>query len=830
MPILKKLIIDGFKSFEKKIEIPLFNGFNAIVGPNGSGKSNIMDAITFVLGKRSASLRSDKLQNLIFNGGNGKKQKNTAEVSLIINNKQRIINTINEDEIILTRKVTQSGLSTYKINNKTQTKQTIDKVLSEIDIISDGHNIIKQGDITKIINMKPKERRGIIDEVAGIKDYIIKKNKSIDELAYAEKKLSDYKLIQKEKKIILNRLEKDKNSAEKYQKLQQKEEYILANLAFSRLKAVEETLNNVKNTLIIKEQETKKLTKDVNEYDRKLENLETELNKIDNELFDKTIDKTENNALRELDKKIIERESKIESYRRDITRLKEIIENLNIMKNTKTKNIKNNSIKTLLESNISGIHGTIETLMSIELKYQTAIFTLIKSHLNDIIVNGEQTAIECINHLKQNNAGRVRLLPLDRLKTHIKGTKSEIAVKMPGIIDYAINLIEFEPQYQKAYNLILKDTLMAEDIDSAKKIKNLKIITLDGDLFEPEGYITGGSKTRTNIKENQIDFSNIKKYEKEKTNIESQIIKLAQEIEDYKELKDTKESNQTKKHDGYQHLKEKREKIKEELENLKKNRRTEVEESLLMEHEIQNLKIRKARLEAEYDNLIIPYEKYKKRTDLKKSDPQKLEDELKKIERNIRHIGPINIKSIEEYSEYKQEYDIFQEKTNKLEQEQKKIINMIEEIEKTRKELFKNTFEKISKEFNIVYKNLTEGYGNIQLEDKNNIESGLIIKITPKGKKELIIDSLSGGEKTMASIAFLFAILNHKPSPFYILDEIDAALDSENARKVGEIVNEYAKKSQFLIISHNSAFVNKSKRIYGISMKKGVSTIIGIQL
>ncbi|MCK5322147.1 MAG: AAA family ATPase, partial [Candidatus Aenigmarchaeota archaeon] len=166
MTILKKLIIDGFKSFERAVELPLFDGFNAIIGPNGSGKSNIMDALTFVLGRRSSALRSDKLTNLIFNGGHGKKPRTEASVSLVINNMNRIIPDIDEDEVILTRKVMASGSSSYRINNRTDSKQQIDKVLDAINIISDGHNIIKQGDITRIINMRPNERREIIDEVA----------------------------------------------------------------------------------------------------------------------------------------------------------------------------------------------------------------------------------------------------------------------------------------------------------------------------------------------------------------------------------------------------------------------------------------------------------------------------------------------------------------------------------------------------------------------------------------------------------------------------------------------------------------------------------------
>ena len=830
MAVLKKLIIDGFKSFDKAVEIPLYDGFNAIIGPNGSGKSNIMDALTFVLGRRSSALRSDKLQNLIFNGSHGKKQRNETSVSLVIDNKNHIIPNIEEDEVILTRKVTRSGSSTYKINAHADSKQQIEKVLDAINVISDGHNIIKQGDITKIINMKSKERREIIDEVAGIKEYIKKKAKIIDELAYAEKKLSESRLILKEKKENLKRLEKDKNSAEKHKALQTREDILLANMAYSRVKAIEGTLENIKNSLKIKEQEASGMSKDVGNHDIKLEKMEKEFEELDNELLDSSDRNRKDNDLLNIEKAIVERSSKIDSYRREIERINDMIENLNIMKNTKSDNIKNYAVKTIIESNIEYIEGTISNLMSVDPTYQLAIETVARSHLNNIITKSEQTAIECINYLKRINAGRARFMPLDRLKLHKRSEKSEIASRMPGIIGYAIDLINYEPIHDKAFRQVFKDTLIAENTDAAKKIHGLKIVTLEGDIFEPEGSIHGGSARKSKDSGILQDFSSIKKYTDEKERIIQTINDLEGEINDLEKAKTRKETGIEKETKGFKELRQKKLELKCRIEELKNDRRSNMEDSITLERELQNLRIRKARLEAEYDNLLIPYEKYKDRTDLKKSDPEKLEKELRKVERDIRNIGPVNMKAIEEYAEFKKEYDSFEEKIKQLEDDKKTIIQMIEENEEKRKKLFMETFKKISEEFSKVYKKLTDGKGSLELEDKKDVESGLIIKAQPKDKKLLIIDALSGGEKTMTSIAFLFAIMNYKPSPFYILDEIDAALDNENSRKIGELVCEYSKKSQFLIISHNNTLVQKSNRIYGISMKKGISTIIGLEL
>jgi len=416
------------------------------------------------------------------------------------------------------------------------------------------------------------------------------------------------------------------------------------------------------------------------------------------------------------------------------------------------------------------------------------------------------------------------------MRSYKRSGKAEIASKMPGFIDYAINLIEFEPQFSKAFEQVFKDTLVAESMEAARKVRGVKIVTLDGEIFEPEGSIQGGSKTRPRKSESLMDFTSITKYEEEKERLEQSIDDLQKEIVDLEKVKMEKQDGQKEITKGYEKNRNKKLELKVKIEDIKNNRRTNVEDSILLEKEVQDLRIRKARLEAEFDNYMIPYEKYKDRTDLKKGDPEKLEKDLSRIERTIRNLGPVNMKAIEEYTEFKEEYDKFEERINKLDEERKKIIEMIEDIEEKRKKLFKQTFKCISQEFKDVYNTIAEGEGSLELENPNDVESGLMIKAQPKGKKLLIIDSLSGGEKTMTSIAFLFAIMNYKPSPFYILDEIDAALDTENAKKIGALINDYSKKSQFLIISHNNALVQRSKRVYGISIKRGVSTIIGLEL
>src|SRR3989338_5644411 len=162
---LDRITMQGFKSFANRITIPFPSGFNTICGPNGSGKSNVIDGLLFVLGTTSArSIRAQKLQNLIFNGARDKKPADFCEVSIYLDNNDSKIPG-EEKEVKVTRRVTRSGISIYKLNGRTVTRAKILDTLAYANLSTEGYNIIMQGDVAKIIEMSPIEREGIIDEI-----------------------------------------------------------------------------------------------------------------------------------------------------------------------------------------------------------------------------------------------------------------------------------------------------------------------------------------------------------------------------------------------------------------------------------------------------------------------------------------------------------------------------------------------------------------------------------------------------------------------------------------------------------------------------------------
>jgi len=284
MTTIKSISFKGFKSFAKKTDIPFGNDFNIILGPNGSGKSNVVDALCFVLGKSSAKgLRAERSANLIYNGGKTKNPAKEAEVSVVFNNSKKQFPT-KEKEVKITRIVKQSGQSTYKINDETRTRQQILELMGAARVNPDGHNIILQGDIIKFTDMKPMERREILEEASGISVYEEKKQQSLRELEKVEKKLGEAKIILTEREAYLKELKKDRDQALKYKNIEKNIKRNKATGLHLQIKDKEdkkqETLNRIKN----QENEINKIKNNIKIIQESIANKKNELSKINDEM------------------------------------------------------------------------------------------------------------------------------------------------------------------------------------------------------------------------------------------------------------------------------------------------------------------------------------------------------------------------------------------------------------------------------------------------------------------------------------------------------------------------------------------------------------------
>ncbi len=218
--------------------------------------------------------------------------------------------------------------------------------------------------------------------------------------------------------------------------------------------------------------------------------------------------------------------------------------------------------------------------------------------------------------------------------------------------------------------------------------------------------------------------------------------------------------------------------------------------------------------------------------DLQEINTETLCDEITKIKEKVDSYGSVNLVAIEEYDELKKRYDFLTQQQTDLATAKDSLREAISKINRTTKQMFLETFEKVRLEFRNYFKLLFNG-GDAQvylIDEQDPLESGIEIICRPPGKKLQNVLLLSGGEKSMSAIALIFAIFKIKPAPFCVLDEIDAALDEANVDRFGRVLQDFSKISQFIVITHNKRTIANANIMYGITMEEsGVSKIVSVK-
>ena len=825
---INKITCKGFKSFQRKTAVPFYEGLTAIVGENGSGKSNILDALSFVFGRRSSQLRAEKMTQLIFNGGEDGKPADFAQVDVLLDNSSGIFDEFLEDEeeaeeIKIGRKITQAGSSMYKFQGTNCKKKKIDDIARKANIDPEGYHFVRQGKVTEIVEQSDVDRRKVIDDLSGISEFDEKKEEAEEELEEVQKQLNEQEIKLDQKKAHLDKLKDEKEIALKYRELEKRKRKLEASILEVRKRAIANNLANI-NT-------------DVSDSRERLEELEGELEEIDNKIEEKQdrieeIDEKQsqgNTDVQHLETRIEKKRGQIENKRERVKDLEEQIEDLQKM--NKRQNSGNRAVNAILGLDWDGLHGSFQDIISADESHAVAIETAAGGHMDDVVVEDRDVASKAINYLKRENIGRARMLPMDKIKDRSRSAKSKIALKKKGVIGYAGDLVNYNSKYEKAINYVFSDTVIAEDLDSVKDIDGIRAVTLDGDVMSRGGAMSGGKKKkrRGNKSKNLSKSLDPDEKEKEKEEVEDEIKDLQKDIAELKQMKKRKEDEEETDEDLLQEKKD----IREELKDIRSERQDLYSEQQKLETKIDEVGSKKANFKAELQNVKDDLEEYDFDEDELiglDSSPEDLKSKKSKVVKKINSMGPVNMRAIDEYKEKKEEYDEFKEKVSEIRQEKLEIEDMIEEIESEKRDRFMEVFEEINSSFQKIFNELFGGgNGELVLED-DDIEKGLKIRAAPPNKDPHIIQALSGGEKTMTAIAFVFAILEYEESLFYIMDEIDAALDKSNAKKLSEILKEYAEGNQFIVISHDDITVRHAERAYGVSLRNGRSKMRSIEL
>ncbi len=659
----------------------------------------------------------------------------------------------------------------------------------------------------------------------------------------------------------------------------------------------EELKNEIRKNLEAKEkktQEIKILELDINELLSDLQVKEDESNKIEKEL--QNLKARKNLLVNDYSK---HNQDLISAKHKADTLTNEIEQGSDMP----------SSVRKVLNNNfLSGIYNTIGNVISCEEEYTKALNIAISSCKNFIITKDEPAAKTAIAYLKDNHLGRATFFPLSVIKErYVDNETINILKNSNDYLGIMSDLITYNREFESVIKNQLGNVVVVRDIDSATRLSHMikaryKVVSLDGDVVNVGGSLSGGSNNATRsvviIKQelrNLEETINLLKKEeeeiqlelqdnsKETTKVEEQYFKASKDLVTIKEHLENKNNEIKEAKDKLNQL------IKEEesLNTISNNTISDKEQELIrLFHEKtakkEEIEKRINSLNKEIDSLKLKLEESLAKEKLKKSKQTALEKESHELEininrqdvkldnmlntlsteyemtyerarkeyvldieieearvkvntyrANIKRIGMVNIDSIEEYERVNTRYEFLTKQREDLQNAEGTLLDIMNEMDDVMKEEFKTTFDSIQIEFQKVFKQLFNGgQADLKLTDPEDIlNTGIEIVAQPPGKKLSTISLLSGGEKTLTAISLLFAILNVRTVPFCLFDEVEAALDEANVAQFGKYLDNYKNKTQFLIITHKKKTMEYANTLYGITMQEsGVSKLVSVKL
>jgi len=409
----------------------------------------------------------------------------------------------------------------------------------------------------------------------------------------------------------------------------------------------------------------------------------------------------------------------------------------------------------------------------------------------------------------------------DEVSADMDAIEADIEDKTAEIDELQAAIDELESEVEDSE--LPKLTSRADEIKATIDDLERKIDDIDGDLNEYELEKEYAEDAIDDLQAKIETAQNRKAEQQERIeSFEADIAEKEAELAEKEEAVAELESELAE-------LKDEREDLKTELKDARAERDEKKEAVGAVEDDLQTARDEQERLEWEVDELEAAVGDYDPED---VPDHDEVEAEIQRLEAEMEALEPVNMLAIEEYDRVQEELDDLEDKRSTLVEEAEGIRDRIDRYEANKKETFMESYDAIDEQFQDIFTRLSNGSGQLHLENEEDpFDGGLTMKAQPADKPIQRLNAMSGGEKSLTALAFIFAIQRHNPAPFYALDEVDAFLDAKNADLVGEMVDELAGKAQFVVVSHRSAMLERSERAIGVTMQgDNVSAVTGIDL
>ena len=704
---LKRLELQGFKSFADKVSLDLTSGVTAIVGPNGSGKSNIIDGVRWLLGERDArQLRGGRSEDLIFAGTEKRPRVGLAQASFVFDNGSGVF-PLDFKEVGISRRLGRDGDTHFFLNKSEVRLKDIAELLAKIKVGPRGLAVVNQGESDIFVKASPLERRTMIEEILGLKEYEIKKEE-------AGRRLEN---------------------------------------AFANLEKLKLSLEEIKPHLRF-------LKKQVSRYESR-EKFAEELRRLENNFYGRRL-----GAIKKGEKELASREAKLKEQ---ITRQEKVFTEAEVeMKKIGEPETETNTVLKELQAERNSILSEREKLQKELGRFEVRLELEAKSG------GGETDFPRIINEVR-------------RVAKNL--LEENDPAKLKSGLQEILNLLENKGDLPEKAD----KEIVAEIESITKNLKNLDQ-ALEEVIHEEE-------KARGTI----ISFN--ERFKSAYALVESERKKL-------------------------EALKEEENHLVIERERLVSRQTALHEELAQIGRDLQSLRV--DRSEA--------------------SEPMNEEQVLKlmlKLRGELASIGEVDEALIEEAKETEERYNFLSAESVDLERAMADLKKLIRDLEEKINKEFNLAIKLINQEFNKLV-SLMFGGGKARLtvespkeikvegeegteepksEEAVSVIPGVEIDLSLPRKRIKGLDMLSGGERSLVSIAALFALISVSSPPFLVLDEIDVALDEKNAKRFGEMLKDLSGRTQFIVVTHNRATMEVADVLYGVTMAPdGTSKLVSLKL
>lgn len=368
-----------------------------------------------------------------------------------------------------------------------------------------------------------------------------------------------------------------------------------------------------------------------------------------------------------------------------------------------------------------------------------------------------------------------------------------------------------------------------EGVENEIKRLQTKLMTAENDKNElnrqisfHENLIETKTEEITNIEHNNV------KLEEDKKRYQNDIVELNKKMEELHEQIVQIEEKLGK-------LLKERDEINAELIELEKQKHIKAADIERIAEQIESFKARRRELEPQLDSAKKDLEDAGE--DVAKLEPieisiEEITSKIQRLEKRMAELGDVNMRALAAYDEVLARQSELKEQIETLSKERKEILERMQGYEQLKKETFMKTYNHINENFKEVFHQLSEGEGELKLECPDDpLAGGMTIEAQPRDKKLQRLESMSGGEKSLTALAFVFAIQRYMPSPFYAFDEVDASLDTMNVERIAQMVQNQSKDTQFIVVSHRRPMIESANRTLGVTQKeKGITKVTGIKL